>query len=63
MDFSAMQREIDRAHDQANAAARETLKSIFPTVEDSVADMVLEATNGDVGLAIDQLLEMMGGGG
>jgi hypothetical protein len=59
MDFSAMQLEIDRAHEAANRAARDTLKSIFPTVEDSVADMILEATNGDVGQAIDQLLDMI----
>jgi len=59
MDFSAMQLEIDRAHESATRAARDTLKSIFPTVEDSVADMILEASNGDVGQAIDQLLEMI----
>ena len=59
MDFSAMQLEIDRAHEAATRAARDTLKSIFPTVEDSVADMILEASNGDVGQAIDQLLEMI----
>jgi len=59
MDFSALQLEIDRAHETATRAARDTLKSIFPTVEDSVADMILEASNGDVGQAIDQLLEMI----
>lgn len=58
MDFSAMQREIDRAHEAAASAARETLLSIFPTVDSEVADMVLEATNGDLGLSIDKLLEM-----
>lgn len=60
MDFTAMQLEIDRAHDAANEAAKETLKRIFPDVEDSVADLILEANNGDVGQAIDQLLEMSG---
>lgn len=59
MDFSAMQLEIDRAHEAANRAARDTVKSIFPTVEDSVVAIILEATNGDVGQAIDQLLEII----
>lgn len=58
MDFSAMQREIDRAHEVAASAARETLLSIFPGVESEVADLVLEATNGDLGLSIEKLLEM-----
>lgn len=59
VDFTAMQLEIDRAHEVAGQAARETLKRIFPNVDDEVADMVLEANHGDVGLAIDQLLEMV----
>lgn len=58
MDFTAMQLEIDRAHDQANQAGRQTIRQIFPDVEDSVADIVLEATNGDVGQAIEQILQM-----
>lgn len=59
MDFSAMQLEIDRAHEAANQAAHDMLKSIFPAVEEEVIDMILEATNGDAGHAIDQLLEMI----
>ena len=53
-----MQQEIDRAHEAASSAARETLLSIFPTVDPEIADMVLEASNGDVGQSIDKLLEM-----
>ncbi|KAG8705815.1 hypothetical protein FRC08_001442 [Ceratobasidium sp. 394] len=58
LDFSAMQAEIDRAHAAASDAARDTLLQIFPMVDREVADMVLEANNGDLGLSIDKLLEM-----
>ncbi|KAG9101641.1 hypothetical protein FRC06_002764 [Ceratobasidium sp. 370] len=58
LDFSAMQAEIDRAHAAAADAARNTLLQIFPAVDREVADMVLEANNGDLGLSIDKLLEM-----
>lgn len=61
MDFTAMQREIDRAHDQVNKAGLQTLLQIFPNVEAGVADMILEATNGDLGQAIEQLLLMQEG--
>ncbi|KAF8315372.1 hypothetical protein DL93DRAFT_2196365 [Clavulina sp. PMI_390] len=57
-DFTAAQQEIDRIHDAASHAARETLKKIFPNVEDEVASMILEANHGDVGRAIDQLLDI-----
>ncbi|KAG9074736.1 hypothetical protein FS749_013669 [Ceratobasidium sp. UAMH 11750] len=53
-----MQAEIDRAHAAAADAARDTLLQIFPMVDREVADMVLEANNGDLGLSIDKLLEM-----
>lgn len=53
-----MQREIDRAHAAASEAARETLLQIFPGVDIEIADMVLEANNGDLGLSIDKMLEM-----
>ncbi|KAG9074729.1 hypothetical protein FS749_013676 [Ceratobasidium sp. UAMH 11750] len=53
-----MQAEIDRAHAAASDAARDTLLQIFPMVDREVADMVLEANNGDLGLSIDKLLEM-----
>ncbi|KAF8317758.1 uncharacterized protein EI90DRAFT_3147343 [Cantharellus anzutake] len=58
LDFTAMQREIDRAHAKAAEAARGTLLSIFPHVDPEVADWVLEATDGDLGLSIEKLLEM-----
>jgi hypothetical protein len=59
LDFSAMQAEIDRAHAAAADAARNTLQQIFPTMDRDVTDMVLEANNGDLGLSIDKLLEML----
>jgi Rab5 GDP/GTP exchange factor len=46
---------IESAHRQA---ARETVHQIFPTVENEVIDMVLEANGGDLGRTIDALLEM-----
>ncbi|CAE6350015.1 unnamed protein product [Rhizoctonia solani] len=58
LDFSAMQAEIDRAHAAATDAARATLHQIFPMMDREVADMVLEANNGDLGRSIDKLLEM-----
>lgn len=58
IDFSAIEAEIDRAHAEAADAARNTLQQIFPTVDREVAELVLEANNGDLGLSIDKLLEM-----
>lgn len=58
LDIVAMQNEIDRAHEAANEAARETILQIFPSLDGEVADMILEANNGDLGLSIDKLLEM-----
>ncbi len=60
LDFTAMQREIDRAHAEAASAGRGTLLSIFPNVDPEVVDWVLEATNRDLGLSIEKLLEMGG---
>ncbi|KDQ06115.1 hypothetical protein BOTBODRAFT_39806 [Botryobasidium botryosum FD-172 SS1] len=59
LDIPALQREIDRAHSVAGEAALQTLLQIFPSVEPEVAEMVLEAHQGDLGQSIDQLLEMM----
>jgi hypothetical protein len=58
MDFAKMQEQIDRAHEAAATASRETLLSIFPGIDAEIVDMVLEATNGDVGSSIDKLLEI-----
>ena len=46
--------------DQAaqNSASVETLKSIFPTMDDGVIGMVLQGCEGNVETAIDRLLEM-----
>lgn len=61
LDFGALQAEIDRAHLAAQDAARETLMQIFPTVDREVAEMVLEANDGDLGRSIEGLLEISGG--
>jgi len=60
LDFTAMQREIDRAHAEAAEAGRGTLLSIFPNVDPEVVGWVLEATNRDLGSSIEKLLEMGG---
>jgi hypothetical protein len=49
---------IENAH---RDAARETVLQIFPTIENEVIDMVLEANDGDLGRTIDALLEMSAG--
>ena len=57
-----MQQEIDRVHENAAAAARETLRQIFPGMDREIVDLVLEANEGDVGRSVEALLEMSGGG-
>jgi Rab5 GDP/GTP exchange factor len=61
LDFGALQDEIDRAHIAAQDAARATLMQIFPTVDQEVAEMVLEANDGDLGRSIEGLLEISSG--
>jgi hypothetical protein len=61
LDIPAMEAEIDAAHARAEDAARDTLAQIFPTMEEDVRDMVLEANDGDLGRSIEALLEMTGG--
>ncbi|PWN54213.1 hypothetical protein IE53DRAFT_372628 [Violaceomyces palustris] len=50
--------EIHRDDMEQMSASMETLKSIFPTTEDDVIQMVLQASEGNVETAIDRLLEM-----
>ncbi|GJN89339.1 hypothetical protein Rhopal_002319-T1 [Rhodotorula paludigena] len=50
--------EIDRQHEEARMAALETLRGVFPNVEDEVLEMVLLSNSGDMGKTIDSLLEM-----
>ena len=61
LDFAGVQAQIDTAHEQAAAAARETLIQIFPAVDVEVINLVLEANGGDLGKSIEGLLEMSGG--
>ena len=53
-----MQAEIDRVHEHAANAARETLRQIFPTMDVEIVQLVLEANSGDLGKSIESLLEM-----
>jgi len=57
-----LEAEIGAIEDAHKQAARETVLQIFPTVENEVVDMVLEANGGDLGRTIDALLEMSVGG-
>lgn len=62
LDLAGMQEEIDRVHNNAAAASRETLRQIFPAMDAEIMDLVLEANNGDLGRSIEALLEMSSGG-
>ncbi|KAF4592930.1 hypothetical protein EYR38_008636 [Pleurotus pulmonarius] len=48
LDLSAVQEQIDNAHEQAAAASKSTLVQIFPTVDTEVVQWVLEANDGDL---------------
>ena len=61
LDLAGLQDEIDRAHENAAAAARETLRQIFPGTDAEILDWVLEAKEGDLGRSIEALLEMSSG--
>jgi Rab5 GDP/GTP exchange factor len=61
LDLAGVQAQIDSAHEQAAAAARETLIQIFPAVDVEVINLVLEANDGDLGKSIEGLLDMSGG--
>ena len=56
-----LQEEIDRAHEHAASAAKETLRQIFPSMDVEVVEWVLEANEGDLGKSIEALLEMSSG--
>ncbi|OSX64362.1 hypothetical protein POSPLADRAFT_1079301, partial [Postia placenta MAD-698-R-SB12] len=58
LDLAGLQDEIDRAHERAAVAARETLRQIFPTTDPEIVEWVLEANEGDLGKSIEALLEM-----
>ncbi|EKM48418.1 uncharacterized protein PHACADRAFT_214810 [Phanerochaete carnosa HHB-10118-sp] len=61
LDLAGVQAEIDRVHENATNASRETLKQIFPTMDVEVMELVLEANGGDLGRSIEALLEMSSG--
>jgi hypothetical protein len=60
-DIPGLQAQIDRAHEQATAAAKATLRQIFPTTDVEVVEWVLEANQNDLGRSIEALLEISGG--
>ena len=60
-DLRGLQAEIDRAHESAASAAKETLRQIFPSMDEEILVWVLEANEGDLGKSIEALLEMSSG--
>lgn len=52
-DMSALSAEVDRRHREQVEASVETLKSVFPQMDEEVRRAVLEECGGDVGVAID----------
>lgn len=61
LDIAGMQEEIDRVHENATNASRETLRQIFPGMDMEIMELVLEANEGDLGKSIEALLEMSSG--
>ena len=61
-DIQFLQAEIDRAHEQQSQASRDTLRQIFPAVDEEVLEWVLEGSEGQVERSIEMLLEMTSGG-
>jgi hypothetical protein len=51
---------IDAATTQRSTANMDTLMQIFPNADRELVEMVLEGCEGDVGVALERLLEMMG---
>lgn len=62
LDIAGMQHEIDRVHENAAAASRDTLRQIFPDMDPEIMALVLDANDGDLGKSIEALLEMSSGG-
>ena len=61
LDIAGIQAEIDRVHENAANASRETLRQIFPAMDVEIMELVLEANEGDLGRSIEALLEMSSG--
>ncbi|KIY49951.1 hypothetical protein FISHEDRAFT_72180 [Fistulina hepatica ATCC 64428] len=61
LDIPGIQMQIDHATEQAAEAARSTLIQIFPNMDQEVIQLVLEASEGDLGQSIERLLEMGSG--
>ena len=61
-DIQFLQAEIDRAHEQQSQASRDTLRQIFPGVDEEVLEWVLEGSEGQVERSIEMLLEITSGG-
>ena len=61
-DIQFLQAEIDRAYEKQSQAARDTLRQIFPGVDEGVLELVLEENEGQVERSIEMLLEITSGG-
>lgn len=61
-DMQFLEAEIDRAHQKQSEASKETLKQIFPGVDEEVLEWVLEGSEGQLERSIEMLLEMTSDG-
>ena len=61
-DIQFYQAEIDRTHHQQSEASKDTLRQIFPGVDEEVLEWVLEGSEGHVERSIEMLLDMTSGG-
>lgn len=61
-DIQLLQAEIDRTHQQQSEASKETLRQIFPEVDEEVLEWVLEGSEGQLERSIEMLLEITSGG-
>ncbi|KAJ9106263.1 hypothetical protein QFC21_001408 [Naganishia friedmannii] len=59
--FSEITAEIDRTHATARQAGIETLHQMFPNIEEEIVGVILDSCGGELGLAIDRMLEMAAG--
>lgn len=61
-DIPLLQAEIDRAHEKQSEASKETLRQIFPGVDEEVLEWVFEGSEGQLERSIEMLLEITSGG-
>ena len=61
-DIHLLQEEIDRAHQEQSEASKDTLRQIFPGVDEEVLDLVFEGSERQLERSIETLLEITSSG-